>query len=327
MTTVFQKDRIQILDFLRGFSLILIIFMNFFGLLQIPFIESDRDIRHIIDLIFKGKGYSIFSFLFGYGVYIFMNNLEGKGYSPYVFQLKRLLFLFLAGLLHSYLQPSEALKVYAVFGLLLLPVYKVHCRYIFAISFICLIGTTYMAAQYFGTLCMFFLGFGLSKLEIFSRFTDRKYTKEYLSLFIISSILSVIAYYWTYKYITINNGFISKAQFISGLIQSVAYITGIILLYLNSDIFKKIFSHLNYFGRMAFTNYIVQSILLYILNLIHPNTSVVHGIYACIIILIVQLIYSKYYLLHIDNIGPLEKLWRYFTYAKILNSKKDIENK
>ncbi|XBQ95331.1 hypothetical protein A1140_03580 [Staphylococcus felis] len=64
--------------------------------------------------------FSIFSILFGVGFYIFMDRATYKGQNKYALYFRRLIVLFIFGVLHSFLQPGEALKFYAIAGVLLL---------------------------------------------------------------------------------------------------------------------------------------------------------------------------------------------------------------
>ncbi|MEN5054010.1 DUF418 domain-containing protein [Sphingobacterium kitahiroshimense] len=315
MNRIIKENRIQIIDILRGFALSIIIFMNFESIMKIPFNEAGRDLYHVMNVLFKGKGYTLFSFLFGYGTFIFMENAYKKGLSPALCFFKRIVFLFVVGFLHRYLQAGEALTYYAVFGLFLLPSYKLDSKYIFCIATLFFVVSTIAAAQIFGSLGMIFCGFGISKMNFFSIYMNKKYSKQYLLILALFVVLSILGYFWIYKYIYIYHiNYLSKAMFIGGILQSIAYTLLVILLYLHSSIFKRLLYEFAYLGRMSLTNYLMQTIMLFVLAYFYPGTTYLQGIHASIAVLFLQYVYSKFYLIKIDSVGPFEKIWRKFKY-------------
>ena len=58
------------------------------------------------------------------GFYIFISRAIAKGKNGYVLFLRRLVALFIFGLIHQMFQPGEALALYAICGLIVLPFYK-----------------------------------------------------------------------------------------------------------------------------------------------------------------------------------------------------------
>ena len=80
-TPIEPKQRIEILDILRGFALLGIIFNNmqylsgyaftpFDTLKQIINFQFNEDVYHFLDIIITAKFYTLFSFLFATGFYI-----------------------------------------------------------------------------------------------------------------------------------------------------------------------------------------------------------------------------------------------------------------
>lgn len=99
---------------------------------------------------------------------------------------------------------------------------------------------------------------------------------------------------------------------------SVFYVSFLVLL---EPHFRKMLSPLNAFGRMAFTNYIGQSIILIIIAVFIPvNTAVSYTSSAitCLLVVILQIIASSYWLTYFKY-GPLEWLWRCGTYGSWLS--------
>jgi len=74
------NKRIDTLDYLRGFALLGIILVNIPGLLWIEAPNRSIDIAyyHMLMLFVEGKFFTIFSFLFGVGFYIFIARAHAK---------------------------------------------------------------------------------------------------------------------------------------------------------------------------------------------------------------------------------------------------------
>ncbi|MDQ0252770.1 putative membrane protein YeiB [Evansella vedderi] len=86
---------------------------------------SDLWIKILMDVLVENKFFSIFSFLFGLGFYIFMDRAEKRGDSYYSLYIRRLLTLALFGALHLVLLwYGDILLTYALAGFLLILFYK-----------------------------------------------------------------------------------------------------------------------------------------------------------------------------------------------------------
>lgn len=131
VSPVKQANRIILLDALRGFAIFGILMVNFPIMFQpvtsmLLGSQSDGSILYnlsewFIKFFFEGKFYVIFSMLFGYGFWLFINKKtdEGKSITP-IFK-RRLLFLLLFGALHIVLLwAGDILVYYALFGFILL---------------------------------------------------------------------------------------------------------------------------------------------------------------------------------------------------------------
>ncbi|MDT2257346.1 hypothetical protein P7H25_19825 [Paenibacillus larvae] len=111
------KERIADLDYIRGFALIGILLVNmplFSGAEYQTYTGADRVIRLIFDLFVQAKFYTIFSFLFGVGFYLFVSRALVKGYSLNLYK-KRITGLLLIGLVHLiFFWKGDILAIYAV---------------------------------------------------------------------------------------------------------------------------------------------------------------------------------------------------------------------
>ncbi|WP_170110414.1 DUF418 domain-containing protein [Flavilitoribacter nigricans] len=126
-------ERIGSLDFLRGLAILGILIINVetfsypdpwspykFGFAG----ELDHDTRFWVYFLAQGKFFSMFTLLFGVGFYIFLERLEQKGLGLKAMDIyaRRLLWLFVFGVVHAYLiWDGDILYHYATCGFLLFP--------------------------------------------------------------------------------------------------------------------------------------------------------------------------------------------------------------
>ncbi|MEH7123662.1 DUF418 domain-containing protein [Bacillus sp. JJ1773] len=122
------KDRIVTLDVIRGFAILGIFLVNmpsFTGSEFMVYTGVDKTIRMLLDMFIQTKFYTIFSFLFGLGFYIFMKRAEARGEKVFRLFSKRLLALLLFGILHLvFLWEGDILHSYALIGFFLLLFYR-----------------------------------------------------------------------------------------------------------------------------------------------------------------------------------------------------------
>ncbi|TYS14143.1 DUF418 domain-containing protein [Rossellomorea vietnamensis] len=133
---ILGSDRIVTIDIIRGFALFGIFLVNMPAFHSAEFLRSfnavEADLSGVdywIDLFFAlfidMKFFTIFSFLFGLGFYIFMSRAEQKELKVTPLYLRRILGLFLFGAAHLiFLWFGDILHTYALTGLLLLAFYK-----------------------------------------------------------------------------------------------------------------------------------------------------------------------------------------------------------
>lgn len=125
------SQRHVILDVLRGFALLGICMANFPEFSLYSFLSEDAaeamrtyfadHITHYLLYIFvDGKFYTIFSLLFGIGFSIIIENISKRGASWRLIFYRRMLFLFLIGLIHLlFIWSGDILMLYALVGMLL----------------------------------------------------------------------------------------------------------------------------------------------------------------------------------------------------------------
>jgi uncharacterized protein len=128
---VSASHRYEILDVLRGLAIFGILMVNM-PLMYAPITQmllgaqADAPLHQVlaesvIKFIFEGKFYVLFSLLFGYGFYLFMDRREDVQGGLAALYRRRLALLLLVGALHVLLLwAGDILVFYALFGFLLL---------------------------------------------------------------------------------------------------------------------------------------------------------------------------------------------------------------
>jgi uncharacterized protein len=145
-----------LVDRLRGFALLGVVVVNAPLLLTSSAGTDPREVTTALDraaalitwIVFQGKAYLVFAFLFGYSLTIFLDSVTAKGLSPTRLYVQRLAALGVLGCVHAIvLFPGDILVVYAVLGLMLIPLRRRGDRTLkriamafYALQAICLVG-------------------------------------------------------------------------------------------------------------------------------------------------------------------------------------------
>ncbi|WMN13002.1 DUF418 domain-containing protein [Marivirga salinae] len=139
------NERIGSLDFLRGVAILGILFINIesfaypnpWSSWQYGYDSSiDHNTRFWVYFLTQGKFYTMFALLFGVGFVIFMERIQEKvkGLKALDLYARRLLWLFVFGVLHAYLiWDGDILYHYAICGFLLFPFRAVQSKYLILI--------------------------------------------------------------------------------------------------------------------------------------------------------------------------------------------------
>lgn len=156
------SERVHEIDALRGFALLGILMMNIMSFagptLQDQFTGAASDIYtgaensgviFFINTFVTSNFYTMFSFLFGLGFYIFLSRAEKKPGSTSQLFLRRMMMLLAIGLFHAiFIWYGDILTVYAVTGMILLIFYKFKPVVNLTVSiFILLLGTVFTIAM------------------------------------------------------------------------------------------------------------------------------------------------------------------------------------
>jgi len=398
-----QNERVVLLDALRGFALFGILMVNMPVMFEpisslLMGVKPGMPLHHVIaesfiKFFFEGKFYVLFSFLFGYGFWLFLQKSTENGAGIIPLFRRRLLFLLLFGLAHiALLWAGDILVFYALFGFILILFRKSSNRKVlkwaFGIALIPTILNGFMtllfgflskvpeakeaielsmqqrmdsmqqllenatAAYTSGSftdivsmrfaeystllpgivffypvvLSMFLVGMWAARTRIIAEYDHHLsfFSKLWwwgLGIGLIGNALLVIAYHnanivsqdaWATLYATMHT--------IGGIALGGFYVSSFVLLYAKGKANGAV-KFLAPLGRMALTNYLMQSLITAILFLgwgfgLFGKIEIWQGILITITIFTLQIPFSKWWLNRF-RYGPMEWLWRSLTYGKI----------
>lgn len=125
------KQRIEILDILRGFALLGIIFNNmlyfsgysfmpFDNLKQITNFPLNEYLYSFLDFIIRAKFYTLFSILFAIGFYIQFNKYKENSIDFLKTYRRRIFILFIIGFIHSLIWFGDILFTYSIIAFILI---------------------------------------------------------------------------------------------------------------------------------------------------------------------------------------------------------------
>ncbi|MFN3402607.1 MAG: DUF418 domain-containing protein [Cytophagaceae bacterium] len=403
ITPLSEKERLHILDALRGFALLGIYFVNLNYFSGYKYFSgdavkaysytanSDEYFNFLIQIFAEGKFYSLFSFLFGLGFAVQMHRTIEKGKPFLKLYFRRLLILLFIGLIHTYLiWPGDILTIYAIAAVLLIPFRNASDKSIITAAVLLIVSPVlfYAFMMFTGIILgepfvlwanelmhqwgipsqaeifrsgdfrtfilsklpvallrysdlffssrfpklwgMFLLGFYFGRNKIFSNPEMHKglFKKILVYAGIFGLVFSVITGFY-------NKFFVTFPVTITGLYSTIlqvfavhplamAYMAGFTLLYLKIKN-QNFLNLLAPAGRMALTNYMLQSIIgilfFYHIGLgLGPVGPTIYVPFA-LIVFTLQVLFSHWWLSKY-KFGPLEWLWRSGIYGKFQEIRK-----
>lgn len=339
--SVSQKERIVSLDIIRGLALFGILFINVAGYQLMveggpmpDYSGINGNIDTLINIFIEKKFFSIFSFLFGVGFYIFASRAEARGDKPRWRFARRLLALLLIGIVHIIVFAGSILVPYAVIGFLLIPFYHAKIstisKWLFAIitvHILCILGQILMPNQeafstvfgLFGNdaitiFIMFLTGFLVAKADWINHVSE--YSKQIKWLRFVTFPFFIGISIWI---LLASQSEDQNLQLIIGLgvIPTTYFYLACLFVLLENKKIKKLLKPIGRVGQMAFTNYLAQSFIgLAIisamgLEVVSPSDAVIIAPLTYIIQIIFSVIWFKFF-----KMGPLEKVWRFMTYGR-----------
>lgn len=336
-----QQERIIALDIIRGLALFGILFINVKGYIMFTegmIIPEYTGINQVIDTLIimfvEKKFFSIFSFLFGVGFYIFASRAERRGDKPIWRFTRRLLVLLLIGIIHVFVFWGTILPAYALIGLFLLPFYRAKVTiirnwlggiagiYLLALISKFTMGGTgplsnaidFASSDSILIFIMFLAGFLAAKADWFSRIGELKKRIRRVQYGALLIFAGLSVWIWmAAQHGADNLELIVSLSVIPGVLL---FVTSLFLL-LEHGKARTILQPFARVGQMALTNYVAQSLIgsliisIMGLEMVSPANVV---LISCLI-MILQLVYSSLWF-RFFKMGPLEKAWRFMTYGK-----------
>lgn len=336
------QKRIEILDILRGFALLGIILVNVKGMtfmrLIIPNGGVDAWYDSFLSIFVESKFFAIFSTLFGIGFYIFMERARQKSQNKFALYIRRLVILLVFGVFHTFLQPGEALKIYAVVGLLLLLFYYLKKEINLVIGLALLVVMLILDDKILLVIPYFILGLTLGQYGLFEKL--KMYDHRLKQCWAITSMLALVSFILLSVFYAYPNFKVAETAGIVGEqyvqskylfdyivtltspVISLFYVLTIIII-AQTEIGHKLLSPLKYYGRLALTNYIGQTLLMLVYTqlILKGSVSLTHSLIMCLVIYVIQIAFSKVWLTYFTY-GPLEYIWRCGTYMRVIKIKK-----
>jgi uncharacterized protein len=141
LAPVAEKDRIKLIDALRGVALLGILLMNIPGFSMADYssesFKSDPKnvnfwVSAVISVFFEGKMRALFGMIFGAGVLLFVSKKEQAGRSVTALFYRRMFWLILFGLIHAHLilWVGDILYLYGICGMVVYVCRKVKPAYL-----------------------------------------------------------------------------------------------------------------------------------------------------------------------------------------------------
>ncbi len=143
MTSENNKYRLHVVDAIRGFAIVSIMLLHNIEHFDFYYTPAnlptwmpglDKIIWDSLFFLFGGKSYAMFALLFGLTFFIQTDNQEKKGKDFRARFAWRMLLLFGFGMINSAFYQGDILSLYAVVGLLLIPMQKLSNRVVLLIA-------------------------------------------------------------------------------------------------------------------------------------------------------------------------------------------------
>ncbi len=381
------RDRIEVVDILRGFAIFGILLVNMYGdagmqLNPQSYTGLDRIVVILVLFFAQAKFYSLFSFLFGWGMWIQMTRAISKGINFVPLYLRRMLILLAIGIVHGiFIWTGDILTVYAILGMLLILFRKSSERTLkIAISLLLIIpivlnlpgGAMTGFREWYAQVTDFLRTFGPQDNSIYGYGTYREITEHRLQEFVggqtwfiywIGNVFSMFllgfyagkrGYFHNVSenrplfrrtqwiglvvgllfagfsvYVTVNPDIVGPewqrwvriaTRTIGAPALMLFYVSTITLLSQRED-WKARLAPLAPVGRMALTNYLLQSLILTLIFYgyglaLYGEIGPTVGLFLTFIVYAAQIRFSAWWLERY-RFGPMEWLWRTLTYGRV----------
>ena len=347
-----RSERIVTLDILRGLALFGMILVHFHQDMEKPAAGLEDIVGWIIWMGLETKAWATFAFLFGAGFAILMRRLEARGERVVPLYLRRMLGLAIFGFAVQALFGFQILIEYAIWGVPLLFVRNWPTRALLVLAVACTTalsvysifspysrgpyweplkkaeaeGTyaeavsarvTHMGWEYSqprtlvptSSFVLFLLGLLAVRHGLFD---DPKSKKRIIVSAMIFGFASWALFWFVLEKIPNARGF----GIINDRWLAFTFIGGVMLLCAYRPQWKKRLSMFGTTGRMALTNYVLQAGIISWLASGYGLALKIRPYYelpATMLVFLVMVGFSTLWLSRF-RYGPLERLWRAFTY-------------
>ncbi|MFE7746552.1 DUF418 domain-containing protein [Nocardia sp. NPDC057455] len=313
--------RIQELDAVRGFALCGILVVDIWRIADMAVTDGSGvviPVRHVLSVTFEGRFFPIFSFLFGIGFALLLDDAAERSERPRLVLIRRLLALGVIGSVHQLFQPGEALLPYALAGLvILLPASALPNWVVLVAGLACTLG---VALALGGGLALvpglFLLGLATARGGIVDTLDERVW--QIAAVFAIALPAAIAAGMWEFRtpYLELWS---TPAAAVAGLLGALAYLTGLLLL-LRIEPGQVLAEVLRPLGRMALTNYVGATALILLaaprLGL-HGSGDYAPVLGLAVAIIVVEAVVGAVWL-RLFEYGPLEWVWRCVTWWTVV---------
>lgn len=314
--------RLQVLDVLRGVSLLGIAALNAPDLIGLSGADLGQDglnrsVYYWSELLLRGHFFPIFSLLFGVSFALVIDGARRRGQHAVPVFLRRLSVLAALGLLHHQVQPGEVLLPYAFFGLLLLPFEALPSAVgLGASALLALLG--FWTTPILLTPAMFLLGLTLARKGAFQRHAAVRpvLLRSFPLLATLAVVMTVVNARWQAAgepSIAVVNGQGLDLGTVAGLVGAGAVTSGVWLLVMQWIILPGVLRPLARLGQMSLSTYLLQTLVFVVLGLAgwHGGARAL-TVPACIMVWAVTLFFSTWWLSRF-SMGPMEFVMRWGT--------------
>ena len=315
------RPRIRGLDALRGFALCGILVSNIANsILHMQHIDPGPHVPLVPELlhsIVHQRFFPIFSLLFGVSFCFVLEGAGNRASRPRLVLVRRLVFLLLLGIGHSFLQPGEALSVYAAAGLvLLLPASWLPAWAVLALGFAVL--AVNPSGQIASAGCLL-IGCAVGRFGVLDTLERRG--RQLAAVLAIGAAVTAVALPMQLSD-PLNSGF-NTSSAVAGLGTALVYVAGFLLLLRTplGSVLSRVFEPL---GRMALTHYVSATLLVLLADqLLALDGSRKWGVMFALAagIAVVQWVFSWLWLRRF-RYGPLEWCWRCVTWWRYVPNRR-----
>ncbi|MBB6449573.1 uncharacterized protein HNR44_001522 [Geomicrobium halophilum] len=362
-----KEQRIDILDQMRGLALLAIFLANVPGLAEVN-TEGQSSVNQAVDdflsIVLNDSARPLFAFMFGMSLMLIYNRLKKKDVNPYPKLLRRLLWLAFAGVIHGYaIWAGDILLMYAMAGFVLLLFMNLSATWLMTAALLFWLGytvgmdlisyyssyelslkawlnnlllgpgesptgTEYVINEFSSMvrhLGFFLFGMYAYREGFFSFIGERRKLMWVLSVvFLVVGFAGKISLYYDESH--------NPLRTLYPFVVTFGMILFIVLTGTSKTIISKTLLPFTAIGKMAFTNYLMQSLVF--VSVFHLSGRSIFGgigiwteptyLFALgigVILFVAQMTFSHFWLKKFYY-GPFEWLWRIGTYGRIVALKR-----